>query len=153
MADNMEREFGWEDSIEKESDFTLLTEGEYDFTVKSFTRGRHAGSDKLPPCNKAILSLEVTNGTDTTTIEHNLFLHSKCEGMLSAFFISIGQKKHGEPLKMNWNAVVGAKGRCKVYVDTWKNNKDGRDMQSNKIKKFLEPSESTSSTTFTPGNF
>lgn len=153
MADNIERELGWEDQIEKESEFTLLPEGEYDFTVKAFKRGRFDGSEKLPPCNKAILTIEVTNGQDTTTIEHNLFLHSKCEGILSAFFISIGQKKHGEPLKMNWNAVTGAKGRCKVFVETWKSNKDGQEMKSNKIKSFLKPSENAPKSSFTPGEF
>lgn len=152
MAD-FEREFSWNDKIEKESDFVLLPEGEYDFSVKSFARGRHNGSEKLPPCNKAILKIEVTNGVDSTTIEHNLFLHSKCEGLLSAFFISIGQKKHGEPLRMNWNAVTGARGRCKLCIDKWK-GKDGNEMESNKIKKFLEPSANhTTQTTFTPGAF
>lgn len=152
MTDNFEREFNWDDQIEKESDFTLLPEGDYDFTVKSFTRGRHNGSDKLLACNKAIIKVEVTNGTDTTTIEHNFFLHTKCEGILSAFFIAIGQKKHGEPLKMNWNAVTGARGKCKVYIDKW-TGKDGAEMQSNKIKRFLEPAENAPQTTFTPGAF
>ena len=156
MSEVLERELGWDDQIEKESDFTILPEGEYYFTVKSFTRGRHAGSEKLPPCNKAILKIEVTNGKDSTTIEHNLFLHTKCEGMLSQFFISIGLKKHGEPLVMNWNAVAGKKGRCKVYVDTWKGN-NGQDMQSNKIKSFLDPvatpEPTTSTASFTPGAF
>lgn len=155
MADNIEREFGWDDSIEKESEFMLLPEGDYDFIVKSFARGRHQGSGKLPACNKAIIKLEVTNGTDTSTIEHSLFLHSKCEGILSAFFISIGQKKHGEPLKMNWNAVVGAKGKCKVYIDKWTGN-NGNEMQSNKIKKFFDPVDSPAQSpqaSFTPGAF
>ena len=44
----MERELDWNDEIEKDSDFTLLPEGDYDFTVESFERGRHPGSDKLP---------------------------------------------------------------------------------------------------------
>ena len=154
MAEYIERELGWDDSIEKESDYVLLSEGEYDFTVKSLTRGRHTGSEKLPPCHKAILKLEVTNGTDTATIEHNLFLHTKVEGLLSQFFVSIGLKKHGEPLKMNWNDVPGTKGRCKVYIDVWK-GKNGQDMQSNKIKSFLDPKTEAvqPSKTFTPGAF
>ena len=55
----MERELDWNDEIEKDSDFTLLPEGDYDFTVESFERGRHPGSDKLPACNKAILKLRI----------------------------------------------------------------------------------------------
>jgi hypothetical protein len=51
------REYSWDDQIEKDSEFILLPEGDYDFEVMSFERGRHAGSDKLPPCNKAILAI------------------------------------------------------------------------------------------------
>ncbi|MDK7260530.1 hypothetical protein QP450_07255, partial [Gardnerella vaginalis] len=51
-----------------------------------------------------------------TFATHNLFLHSRTEGLLSAFFGAIGQKKHGEPLRMNWNSVIGS-----VGVATFKN--------------------------------
>lgn len=139
--DNIEREFDWNDCIEHDSEFTLLPEGEYDFSVESFERGRHLGSEKLPPCNKAILSLRVFDATgNTAKITHNLFLHSKCEGILCAFFTAIGQRKHGEQLRMNWNEVVGKRGRCKIYVDKY-TNKQGREVQSNKIARFLEPAE------------
>ena len=44
MAD-MEREFNWDDTIEKDStDFVLLQEGDYDFEVESYERARHGGS-------------------------------------------------------------------------------------------------------------
>ena len=116
----MERELGWDDEIEKDSgEFILLPEGDYDFTVESFERSRHGGSEKLPACNKAILRLRIDTEEGSALINHNLFLHTKTEGMISAFFTSIGQKKKGEKIKMNWNAVVGAKGRCKVGVHEW----------------------------------
>ena len=90
----MERELGWDDEIEKDgSDYVLLPEGDYDFTVESFERGRHNGSEKLPPCNKAMLKLRIDATEGTALINHNLFLHTKTEGMLSAFFTAIGQKK------------------------------------------------------------
>lgn len=157
---NIEREFGWDDTIENESsDWVLLPEGDYDFEVTSFERARHNGSAKLPPCNKAVISIHIDSPNGSTTIQHNLFLHSKCEGMLSAFFIAIGQKKRGEPLRMNWQNVIGAKGRCKVGVRTWKGN-DGEDRQSNEIKKFYDPEVKTSASApnqptgvFTPGKF
>lgn len=132
-----ERSFEWDDQIQNDgAEFTLLPEGDYNFEVKKFERGRHNGSDKLPACNKAILTigLSAENG-DTTTVEHNLFLHSKTEGMLSSFFASIGQKKKGEPLKMNWPSVTGSTGRCKVVIEEWE-GRSGEKMQSNRIKKF-----------------
>lgn len=135
MSD-FERELGWDDEIEKDgSDFILLPEGDYDFAVESFERGRHNGSEKLPACNKAILKLRIDTPDGTALINHNLFLHTKTEGMISAFFTSIGQKKKGEKVKMNWNAVIGAKGRCKVSIHEWTGT-DGEKHQGNNIKRF-----------------
>lgn len=132
----IERELNWEDEIEKDgSDFILLPEGDYDFVVDSFERGRHNGSEKLPPCNKAILKLRIDTNDGAALISHNLFLHTKTEGMISAFFESIGQKKKGEKIRMNWNAVPGAMGRCKVGIHEWIGN-DGEKRQGNNIKKF-----------------
>lgn len=132
----IDRELGWDDEIEKDgSDFILLPEGDYDFKVESFERGRHNGSEKLPPCNKAILKIRIDTDNGTALISHNLFLHKRTESMLSAFFMSIGQKKKGEKVKMNWNAVIGAKGRCKVGIHEWIGN-DGEKRQGNDIKKF-----------------
>lgn len=144
MENNMDmgREFNWDDVIQNDGEeFVLLPEGDCDFEVRSFERGRHNGSEKLPPCNKAILKIRVTNEEgQSTTITHNLMLHSKCEGMICAFFTSIGQRKRGEQLRMNWNTVVGSRGRCKVGVRTWK-DRNGEDKKSNEIKRFYEPEE------------
>ena len=138
--DNMDQEFGWDDVIENDGKgWVLLPDGEYPFTVLSFERKRYGGSAKLPPCNQAELTIEIDGGSlGKTTVFHSLFLHTKTEGLLCAFFTSIGQRKHGEPLRMNWPAVIGAKGRCKVYIDKW-TGRDGKERESNKIDKFLEP--------------
>lgn len=153
MAD-FERELNWDDEISKESEFTLLPEGDYNFTVVGFNRGRHNGSAKLPACNKAELELKVDDGKGNTgTILHSLFLHTKTEGMISAFLIAIGQKKRGEPVKPNWNAMVGAQGRCKVGVHEWVNDK-GETMKNNQIKKFYDPeAPAASAPKFQAGKF
>lgn len=157
MADNLGRELDWNEEIENDgSDFVLLPEGDYNFEVISFERGRHNGSEKLPACNKAILSIKLTSddGQQSTTIIHNLFLHSKTEGMLCAFFTAIGQRKKGEKINMNWNLVPGARGRCKVGIHNWTGN-DGEIKQSNQIKKFYEPTLSTDNNngSWKPGQF
>lgn len=145
MADNQNNsgfELSWDGPIQKDNEFVILPEGEYDFEVLSFERARHDGSAKLPPCNKAVLSIRISSPEgQTTTLQHNLFLHSTTEGMLCAFFVAIGQRKHGEKMNMNWNKVIGGRGRCKLGVRNWK-GKDGQDMQSNQINRFLEPAES-----------
>ena len=143
------RELDWNDTIEKDSsDFITLPEGDYDFMVESFDRARHNGSDTLPPCNKAILKIRIDDPAGTVIVTHNLFLHTKVEGLISAFFSSIGQKKKGEQLRMNWALVPGARGRLKLGIRKYQ--KDGEDRTINEIKKFY-PKEVTPS--FTPGKF
>lgn len=153
-----EREFGWDDEIENDSEFQLLPEGDYDFEVTSFERGRHQGSEKLPPCNKAIITLKISGEGGSGTITHNLFLHKKTEGLLCAFFTAIGQRKRGEKHRMDWNAVVGAKGKCQIGIHEYRSNSTGEMRKSNQIKRFYEPDESTASkeapaTSFTAGSF
>ena len=132
-----ERELSWDDEISQESEYTLLEPGDYDFEVKKFERGRSKGSDNIPASNMAIIELKVSNGKNSTNITDYLVLHTKMEWKLSQFFCSIGQKKHGEPLKMNWSKVVGAKGRCKVKVEDYVNDK-GEKRTSNKIDKYYD---------------
>lgn len=134
--DSFGREYGWDDAIQNDSEFQILPEGDYNFTVVSFERGRHEGSEKLPPCNKAILKLRVSDGVHEGTVEHVLFLHSKCEGLLCEFFTAIGQRKHGESIVPKWNQLVGSSGVCSVKIDIWQ-GRNG-EMKSNKIRRFYE---------------
>lgn len=145
---NMGHEFDWDAVIKNDSTFELLPEGDYAFTVKSFERARHTPREggKLPACNKAVLTIEVRDvaAGKRSTITHNLFLHSSCEGMLCSFFTAIGQRKKGEPLKMNWNMVPGSTGRCKVVQKKNFNNDD----KHNEISRFYEPGEAKPQTGF-----
>ena len=128
-------EIGYEGVIENEDGgFTLLPDGDYDFTVNKVTRSRYEGSDKMPSCNTVSVELSVWGAQDRATITERFFLVKKFEWKLSQFFLSIGLKKHGEQLVMRWN-IEGYKGKCKVYIDNYKRD-DGSKGQSNKIKKF-----------------
>jgi len=129
-------ELGWDAEIEKDSpEFIILPEGEYDFVVKSFERGRHNGSDKIGPCPKAILTLGIDTYDGEAIVRKELLLHSKLEGLLCEFFTCIGQRQHGQRVAMNWNAVTGARGRCKIGTRVYNGN------QYNEVKKFLEPNQ------------
>ena len=50
---------------------------------------------------------------------------------------------------MDWSKVIGAHGRCRVFIDTF-TKKDGTEGKSNKIARFLEPDEQTSFAQATP---
>lgn len=136
MSQEIERELNWDDEIEKEGgNFILLPPGDYNFTVAKFERGRFQGSDKMPPCNQAKLEITIHSPEHgDVTIFHNLMLHTKTEGFLSNFFAGIGQKKKGERLRMNWNIVTGAKGRCKVVENKYMSK--GEERVNNQIDTF-----------------
>ncbi len=143
----------WDSTIENDSSFELLPEGDYEFTVTKFERSRHHGSAKLPECNKAVLTLELKGANGIKgVITHNLFLHSSTEGMLCAFFAAIGSRKHGEPLKMNWDDVQFANGRAKVGTRKWKGD-DGEERSSNEVKKFYPSELKKAVQTFEAGRF
>lgn len=130
------REYGWDDEIENDGqDYFLLPEGEYPFTVTKFERSRSKGSDKMPPCNMAVLTLQVNEQTYTTEY---LLLNTKMEWKLSQFFVSLGLKKHGERVRMNWAKVLGASGMCRLKVEEFTGD-DGRVRHSNKVDAFLDP--------------
>ncbi len=144
--ENMEKELNWDDTIQKDAnEFIILPEGDYDFTVESFDRARHNGSEKLPACNKAILKIRIEAPEGTVIINHNLFLHQKVEGRISAFFASIGLKKKGERVRMDWSRVPGATGRLKLGIHTY----EGKTY--NEVRWFY-PKEKAAPK-FTPGTF
>lgn len=132
------REFGWDDEIQNDSAFQVLPEGDYRFSVKKFERARHNGSEKIPACNKAVLTLAIANGEASGEVQTQLFLHSKCEWKLCQFFTAIGQRKHGEVMRMNWGAVPGAAGVCHVGVRKWTGS-DGKEREGNDISEFYAP--------------
>ena len=146
----IERSFDWDEEISKESEFELVPAGDYDFEVVKFERSRSKGSDRLPSSPMAVLTLRVSNGKESVNVTDYLILHSKTEWKLSQFFRSIGQKKAGEAYRMNWSAVPGARGRCKVEVEKYTTDK-GEERESNKIDKYYDYIPPTNS--WKPGEF
>lgn len=115
--------YDWDDEIEVESEFTTLDPGDYDFEIINFERGNYDGSDNIPPCKMAIVTFRVTDGKESNTIMERYYLCSKVEWKLSELFKSVGLKKSGEKVKMQWSKLVGSKGRCKVKIDEYSGKK------------------------------
>lgn len=135
---NTPHELGWDDEITNDSgSFVLLDEGDYEFTVTAFERARFPGSAKIPPCNKAVLTLAVESPAGPASVKHDLILYSTLEWKLSEFFRAIGQKKPGEPLRPWWNEVVGARGRGRFKPRTY-TKKDGSQGTANDVEKFYD---------------
>lgn len=143
MADYANNNVGmdWNDTIENDGqEFIILEEGDYNFVVSAFERGRFPGSAKMQACNKATITLQVETEEGIASIRTDLILNRLVEWRISAFFRAIGRKKHGEKLVMEWNHLVGAKGRAhfkpRKYTD-----KDGNEKQANDVDRFYDYDE------------
>ena len=127
----------WDDVIENDGqEYILLPEGDYSYRVTGFERGQFPGGPKFPPCPKASLTLTVDTEQGTATARVDLLLYRTVEWKMAAFFRSIGQKKHGEKVVMNWNGIVGARGRAHIKPRTY--TKDGEERQVNDVDRFFD---------------
>lgn len=138
----------WDSEVTNEQrEFVLLPAGDYLFTVQSFERARYEGSAKLPPCSMAKLTINIHGGDKgETTVTHRLYLHTKTQGLLGAFFESIGQCKRGETFRPRWNEIVGAQGICRLGMREYTKQSGphaGETGQANEIEKFLPRPEPT----------
>lgn len=119
---NEERELGWNDTITKDNEeFPLLPPGDYPFQIDYYERARHSGvksngePSKIPACAKAIVHFNVFGQSgETVSLKQEYLLWGTLQFKLSELFRSVGLKKEGEPLQMNWDALPGLRGRCKV---------------------------------------
>ena len=77
------RELSWDDNIQNDSSFVELPEGDYEFTIDHYERGRSQGSAKIPPSNMAIVFFNIrTPEGQEVTIKENYILHSRLEWKL-----------------------------------------------------------------------
>lgn len=63
------------------------------------------------------------------------------EWKMSAFFRSIGQKKHGEKFTPDWNKVMHQRGRAHFKFVEYK-DRNGDERTKNEVDKFLDYDES-----------
>ena len=141
MNENKDMLMDWNDSIETDGqDFILLPEGDYNFTVTNFERGRFPGGPKVPACNKASITVQVDIKEGIATVKFDLLLYRSLEWRISAFFRCIGQKKHGEKLTMDWNKVIGSNGRAHFKQRSYTNNQ-GEEKFTNDIDRFIDYNE------------
>lgn len=128
-------ELDWDSVITLESEeMPLLAPGTYPFTVISLKKGRFSGSAKMCACPEAILGIEIFDSANnrSITISESLYLHKFFERKLSDFFTAIGQKRKGEPLKPDWDHLVGARGMLEL------NHREYNGKKYNNIRRFAD---------------
>ena len=131
----------WDGVLESDgSEITVLPEGDYEFEVKNVTRGSFPGSAKMCACNKVTLTLEIKSEQGDAYVYDDLILHKVMEWKLSQFFLSIGLKKKGEKITMDWSKVLGAKGLAKIGVKEYTDKQDNL-RTVNRVEKYIDDDE------------
>ena len=130
---------GFEDEIGEEADqggFTLLPPGAYPFTILvPVEREYYNGSDKIPACWKANLTLAVDAGElGTVNVYTNFFLTKKQSWKIKRFFVCLGLiDAKAEKFTPPWNSIVGASGVVKIGNRTY----NGKEY--NEVVEFIAP--------------
>ena len=131
---------GWDDDFEaQESTFVLLPEGDYWFEITKLEKGRHNGSDKVPPCNKAIITfcIHAPQGDIIITENYLLIDLDWARRKMTEFFSAIGfAEKGGQRVWMHWTPdLIGKRGICHIAPRKYK-TQDGDERQTNDLKKL-----------------
>ena len=121
MAEEKSMSFGWDDEVE-ESDFEIMPDGDYVFTVTQFERAWYEAKPeaKISSCHQANIELTISwrndQGMDRTSkIVYKLKLSRTLQFMIYQFFESIGLRKKGDgTTKMPWDQIIGKTGICQV---------------------------------------
>ena len=145
----MAEKMTWDDELDeteaveqqKENDFVLLPDGEYDFTIKKFEKDFYTAKPdaKVQSCPVAKISLLIKDDEGNAAyVKESLFLHAGNKWQLFAFFTCLGLRKHGDGTKkMPWDKVEGASGRCRL--GTRKYTQNGETKTVNTVKRWLDP--------------
>lgn len=124
----------------------LLPAGEYDFIVASYSLKEFQETDQNTgietPRKKVELSLIIEVDSERYTIKDTLVLKKSWEWKFCQLFKCIGDRKHNEDLRMDWGNIAGKRGRLKLTIENYTNKKK-EDKSINRVKEYLEPSETT----------
>lgn len=121
---------------------TLLPEGFYPFRVERMERGRYQGSQKMPQCPMAKLTLSVTgaDGRDTT-VQQRLYITRNQLWKVSRFMESVGRGRNGAgKVIIDWGGIEGMGGFVKLKVRSY-TGRDGQERQTNDVEWFVKPEE------------
>lgn len=144
---------GFDDVIGEEADsggFVLLEPGIYPFSItEAVGRERTNGTDKIPPCWKAVVKLKVDGGNQgKTTIFHNILLAKKQAWKIKQLFVGVGLiGKDDKNFVAPWDKLPGTVGAVEIGTHEY-NGKTYNDVV--RILDPMEASETVAVSTNTP---
>ena len=140
MDKRIDKALDWDSKISYETpDYVTLPAGVYPITVTKLERKVFEGSKReggLPECPMAEITVEARGKEGISVFTQRLFLHSRCEGILTGFFTCIGLRKKGEELDMDWNKVEGSSGWAQLKVREF-TTRNGNEFTTNDVARWL----------------
>lgn len=122
--------------------WTLLPEGFYPFRVERMERERYQGSQKMPQCPMAKLTLAVA-GTDgrETAVQQRLYITRNQLWKVSRFMEAVGRgRNEAGKVIIDWGGIEGMGGFVKLKVRSY-TGRDGQERQTNDVEWFVKPEE------------
>lgn len=122
--------------------WTLLPDGFYPFRVERMERERYQGSQKMPQCPMAKLTLAVTgaDGRDAA-VQQRLYITRNQLWKVSRFMESVGRgRNEAGKVIIDWGGIEGAAGWVKLKVRSY-TGRDGQERQTNDVEWFVKPEE------------
>ena len=127
----------WDSQIENVAKQIMLEDGTYQFEVTELERSRYEGSERIPSCNMAVITLKITTSEGEAFLKDRLLLTSALKWKLASFFRSISPEPLGETFIMHWDKVVGSKGKLDLKSEEY-TGKDGNKHTAKRIS-YCDP--------------
>ena len=110
---------GFDSVIGEEADeggYVLLPDGEYPFKVTKFEKERFGGSEKMPACWSALVTLECDGGElGRSYVTHHLYMVKKQAWKVKQLFVGVGLvAADAKQFTPPWNQLVGAAGVARL---------------------------------------
>lgn len=149
MATTDNTALDWDSEYEDNgSGFILLDPGYYPFTVDKLEKEYYEGSEKVPPCPRASLTLKIqlVDGRETSVFD-SILLYSGGTWRVNRFFEALGFQKEpslADPdkliMKPHWGEVIGKQGWVKIKNRSY-TTKNGEDRTTNDIDEYVDPKD------------
>lgn len=135
----------WDDEIDDGEEFerVLFEPGDYKFEVLNVERE----VTKTTGNNMAALELKVTDGKKSAVVRDWIVLTNKTIWKIASFFRSVGLKKHGEKVKMQWKKALGLTGELSLKTEERTSSK-GTTYTVNVVDAYLDPPEEVEDVTW-----
>lgn len=145
MADDI-RAMEWDDdATTATSEFTVLEPGTYTFRVEEFQRSEYDGSDKIPACHEADVTISCANADGAQArLTVRFFIVTSMQWKMTQFLKACGTLPPDSPDGTSFKpgqlfkASVGRTGRCVVSKRRF-TGRDGNEREANDVREFVVP--------------